>query len=856
MYILFTVGADMEEVFFQPSPEAMELLLSQHLHDTAGVLLRLAWLAGLYRSEIWELKWQDVDFEQKSLHLSNRNVPMEPRLEECLRERRKLFEGSCEYVATSDHMKKHMAPPAISRAVRDALDSVGQADVRLLDLRKDYVRRQFEEHEWSYAMRVTGISLATFRAEFQPRQTTARISSAEKPLDAEDLQSRVHAMLIAEQRSAEGIALQLLLNTDLALRELSTLTWNNFDPLQQVIRIGGDEKPLPMEVVQLLLDERNSRNSSDDPHIILSPKARKYIPFDRLSVMLRNVLIRNGIDVPISHLKKLLLGITNEDVFNYISQQGVVTSATISEYFHLTRTQAYSYLHELVSEGKIFYLDQAFYSAEHYAEACAALDAQRSKILDYIAAHGSAKKIDVQRLLDVTWYIAQKRLDELVEQNRLLFDGKIYRLSRETLSEANTKEPHSQEMPKAFRELCVAVMKYVEKHGSITAGQIDDMSKLKWRELPVFKREIVQDGLLCRVGNVYYPAAHMAEVETQKASERQIILDYVKEKGSINYSRAQRELNLSWRHAHDRLRELMEQDQLVFDGELFRLTTSDNGSGTPKPLTPSSKAELKQSILNHALESGQVTAAAAERTFGLTASKAIDILKEMAERGEIVRKSGVYYLPKQATALDKAIKSQQKQILEYVKENGSINPHRAASILSEKPYAAKLRLNELTEQQLLVFDGKDYFLPQGDVTVVSHAEKAAEIVETLRQGIMNSIDNNGPMTVSMVERAFNISEFKAYKALETLVRDGKLIHIAGAYHTPEQADMLQKEKEAACKRLLEYVKQNGSVNRKKASEILKTTPYTTKVWLRELVEQNQLTLDGKVFRPHEIATNE
>ena len=50
-------------------------------------ILRLAWLEGLSRSEITELRWDQVDFEGKAIQLPDRAVPLEPSTEACLRER-------------------------------------------------------------------------------------------------------------------------------------------------------------------------------------------------------------------------------------------------------------------------------------------------------------------------------------------------------------------------------------------------------------------------------------------------------------------------------------------------------------------------------------------------------------------------------------------------------------------------------------------------------------------------------------------------------------------------------------------------------------------------------------------------
>ena len=60
-------------------------ILERHPHSPEGAILRLAWLAGLSRSAITELRWDQVDFEGKAIQLPDRTVPLEPSTETCLR---------------------------------------------------------------------------------------------------------------------------------------------------------------------------------------------------------------------------------------------------------------------------------------------------------------------------------------------------------------------------------------------------------------------------------------------------------------------------------------------------------------------------------------------------------------------------------------------------------------------------------------------------------------------------------------------------------------------------------------------------------------------------------------------------
>ena len=51
----------MGHTFNRPDEAAMLRILERHPHSPEGAILRLAWLEGLSRSEITELRWDQVD---------------------------------------------------------------------------------------------------------------------------------------------------------------------------------------------------------------------------------------------------------------------------------------------------------------------------------------------------------------------------------------------------------------------------------------------------------------------------------------------------------------------------------------------------------------------------------------------------------------------------------------------------------------------------------------------------------------------------------------------------------------------------------------------------------------------------
>ena len=107
----------------------LEKLLAAEPCSGAGVILRLAWRAGLMRDEIYALQWKQVDFERALLRLPDRDVPMDEDLTRCLRQWQTLCGQYSPYVIVSEHMRTHMLPESISRLAR-AARSTARADRR------------------------------------------------------------------------------------------------------------------------------------------------------------------------------------------------------------------------------------------------------------------------------------------------------------------------------------------------------------------------------------------------------------------------------------------------------------------------------------------------------------------------------------------------------------------------------------------------------------------------------------------------------------------------------------------------------------------------------------------------------
>lgn len=137
-----------EYVVNRPDEGAMDRILKQNFYNAAGVILRLAWQAGLLRDEIQHLTWAQIDFLDQQILLPDRAVPVPDGLADWLAGLRDSRNRRSEVVVLSDRDQRPLTPQSISRLARTALDKEGQTGIRLIDLRHDFILRQLEEHDW------------------------------------------------------------------------------------------------------------------------------------------------------------------------------------------------------------------------------------------------------------------------------------------------------------------------------------------------------------------------------------------------------------------------------------------------------------------------------------------------------------------------------------------------------------------------------------------------------------------------------------------------------------------------------------------------------------------------------------
>ena len=420
--------------YHAPDAEAMKRLLEKHRYDATGVVVLLAWRAGLSRKEISELTWEQVDLDAELLRLPDREVPVDAELRDCLCQWRNRCERFSPYVAVSPRRRQRLVKGSLSLMARAALDEEGQKDVRLQDLRHDYIQRQLQEHDWPYVLRVTGLAVSTYRSGLH-KLKAAPPSEAEAPeQETPDEAFRFWRVLQDESGTPAGIALWLTSRAGLQMREIVALTWEQIDFEQKLARLDGRTLELPAGAARVLEAEKAKRAPEDNPHVILSPRSRKPVTVAWLTTLVRSALIRGGLeghsfrDFRLDPVREA----EDREILAYVEERGSITRDETMKLLGLSDGQAYRRLAALTGAGKLDHV-----CTRYFLPGTVILPEQRPEaIRRYLRENGAAYLQDVAALLKTGKWTALNVLKSMTRSEQLLVSrSKQYYLPPETAEE-------------------------------------------------------------------------------------------------------------------------------------------------------------------------------------------------------------------------------------------------------------------------------------------------------------------------------------------------------------------------------------------------------------------------------------
>ena len=374
--------------FKRPDPAAMERILTRFPYSPEGAILRLAWLEGLSREEIAALTWDQVQFEDNALTLPDRTVPLAPSAEDCLRERHRLYAQRDPHVIISDRYQRPMPPESVSRLARTALDTEGQK-VSLKDLRQDFVIRQLQTHDWTYAARVSGMAVSTLRGSFSQYFQERQSAAPELPPDSEYLLWRI---VQQEGSSVVGLALWMGWKLQMQPGEILNLTWSQVD-LDRVLLTPGTGKPMDLA---------------------------------RLSTVIRTALIRGGLEqLSLGDLSRLSRrGSQRQTVLARLSAVGSLTREEVMDLLGVSKSAALKLLNQLRQDGAVVRIGGCYYPAG----AVVLPEDQSAAVTAYLAAHGTAVRKELAELLNLPPAQCTALLRRMADRGELLLTGKRYAL--------------------------------------------------------------------------------------------------------------------------------------------------------------------------------------------------------------------------------------------------------------------------------------------------------------------------------------------------------------------------------------------------------------------------------------------
>lgn len=404
---------------------AVRRLLEREQTGPEALVLRLAWLEGLTREEIAALTWEQVSFLDDRLELPDRMIPLDGEVRSFLWKLHEAKEAREEpgdpHVLLSARERKPMRLESISRLARLALDRGGLKGVRLLDLRYDWIIRCLDRMDWPEAARVSGVEVATLQLRFS---ASASVQKPSKSPPAQVDEFKLWKVLQAERNTAAGLAMWLGWQLGLQAQEVISLTWDQVDFNESLLRLPDREVAMTSAVRRLLEEERQRRKPEEDAHVLLTERSRKPLDLPRLSRLTRAALIRGGLErVTLRDLKRDdSRDAEDERVLQRVLEQGYVSRGDISELLGLSKTATYARLRRLTDLRKLirvggkYYLPGTVVPPEQHREA----------ILEYLVQAGFAYRQDIVDLLHIQPKQCTLVLHRMVEEGLLDQLGQKY----------------------------------------------------------------------------------------------------------------------------------------------------------------------------------------------------------------------------------------------------------------------------------------------------------------------------------------------------------------------------------------------------------------------------------------------
>ena len=385
--------------YHKPDRQRILKLLESEYLTPAGTIVRLAWLCGLAASELSTLTWGQVDYENATIHLQDRDVPIPEQLISYLHSLQAVIDDG-QYVVTNAMFDKHyLSRVNISRYARIALDYVGQPDITLADLRFDYIDRLVESLPLEQVARQVGMTPLSLQLRYKERaveikNTTVRDRRKQPEFD----EKKLLELLEKEGHSIAASVIRLSWMGGLSLPQILQLKWDQVSLENREIKIGQVVYPISDELYYYLIEEKPESND----HLLTGMRSNKPLEHAFTSRKVRGALIAGGLEsLKLSDIKGKRAPRPIETdysgaILRILSQHGSIQSKDVVEKIGLPIDEARNQLNRIVERGQIVKVGKAYYPIGAIPE-----DSFDDVILDYLKEHGTISRGETIKLLGV-----------------------------------------------------------------------------------------------------------------------------------------------------------------------------------------------------------------------------------------------------------------------------------------------------------------------------------------------------------------------------------------------------------------------------------------------------------------------
>lgn len=415
--------------------ERLEQVLQEEGYGTSAVVVRLAWQLGLQRREIHQLTWEQIDFSASLLRLPDREVPIPPEMQVYLQGLQMALQTTKGPVVLSERTRKPLAEQNLSVAARKLLDQIGQNQVRLQDLRFDYLAQQLSQHTLEYVSRVSGMDPRSLQIRFPDFDIPHMKMSGEPALiDAQ----KIRQIIESEGYTAGGVALRLIWQLGLDTATLHTLRWNMVDWEHKTLTVNGETREIPDDLMEFLRELEN-RNRQWSDNILISDRAHGIVESAHLSRVIRAALIRG--DCP----KVTALDLRRdwemrtkwaEPIQTYLEQHKCISRCEAAELLTVPPVQAGRVLQWMADRGMIVLSGHTYYRPGTVVSP----EQQKAVITAYLANHSGCRFGELRALLGLGRKQCLTVLKKFANQGLIEKKGGLYCLIRKE-EPAHKKNP-------------------------------------------------------------------------------------------------------------------------------------------------------------------------------------------------------------------------------------------------------------------------------------------------------------------------------------------------------------------------------------------------------------------------------